>query len=48
MQYIYPTGTNHGRVSQTIDGVTVENNTYPYDSLNRLTAATASGMWGEA
>jgi RHS repeat-associated protein len=43
MQYIYPSGQNNGRVSQTIDGVTGENVTYQYDALNRLISAASAG-----
>ena len=49
MQYVFPTGQNNGKVSQTIDNVTGEQVTYAYDALNRLISATASnGTWGEA
>ncbi len=49
MQYIYSTGHNNGRVTQTIDGVLGETVNYQYDYLHRLTAATATNnAWGEA
>jgi len=49
MQYVFPSGSNNGKVSQTIDGVLGETVTYQYDALNRLIAATASNnSWGEA
>jgi RHS repeat-associated protein len=49
MQYIYPTGQNNGRVSQTIDGVLNETVNYTYDMWNRLITATATnGAWGES
>ena len=49
MQYIYNTGHNNGRVTQTIDGVLGETVNYQYDYLHRLTAATATNnAWGEA
>ncbi len=49
MGYIYSTGHNNGRVTQTIDGVLGETVNYQYDYLHRLTAATATNRgWGEA
>jgi RHS repeat-associated protein len=49
MQYIYNTGHNNGRVSQTIDNVLGETVNYTYDYLHRLTGATATNSsWGEA
>ena len=50
MQYVYPTnGHNNGRISESIDGVTVEDVVYTYDSLQRLIAAqTAGPQWGNA
>ncbi len=49
MQYIFPSGSNNGQVSQTIDGVTGETVNYTYDALNRLTgAATTSTLWGNS
>ncbi len=41
MQYIYNTGHNNGRVSQTIDNVLGETVNYTYDYLHRLTGAAA-------
>ncbi len=49
IQYIYSTGHNNGRVTQTIDGILGETVNYQYDYLHRLTAATATNnAWGEA
>jgi len=47
MQYQYTTGQNNGRMSQSTDGILGETVIYGYDSLNRLTSATAtSNAWG--
>ena len=49
MQYIYPSGANNGRISESIDGVTGEDVQYTYDSLQRLILAqTAGPQWGDA
>ena len=49
MQYVFPSGSNNGQVSQTIDGVTGETVNYGYDALNRLTSAGAtSSLWGNS
>ncbi len=49
IQYVYNTGHNNGRVSQTIDNTLGETVNYSYDYLHRLTGATATnGTWGEA
>jgi YD repeat-containing protein len=41
---------NNGRITSSVDGVTGENVSYTYDSLNRLiaasTAAAAGVQWG--
>jgi YD repeat-containing protein len=47
MTYNYPAGQNNGRIAGSVDGITGENTTYTYDALNRLSSATASGMWSE-
>jgi YD repeat-containing protein len=48
MQYIYNTGHNNGRASQTIDNVLGETVNYTYDYLHRLTeAAATNSSWGE-
>ena len=48
MQYLNPAGTNNGRISQTIDGVTGETVSYTYDALNRLATAASSGGWSQS
>jgi RHS repeat-associated protein len=49
MTYNYSaTGANNGRITGSVDAITGENTTYSYDTLNRLTGATASGMWSES
>jgi hypothetical protein len=49
MQYVYQAGQNNGRIVQSIDGIVGETVNYPYDPLNRLSAASATnGSWGEA
>jgi RHS repeat-associated protein len=48
MTYNYSTpgqSNNNGRIVGSVDGITGENTTYTYDALNRLSSATASGMW---
>jgi RHS repeat-associated protein len=46
VNYIYNTGHNNGRVTQTVDGSEIVN--YTYDHLNRLTSAVATNnTWGE-
>jgi RHS repeat-associated protein len=47
MTYNYSAGQNNGRIVGSVDGITGENTTYTYDALNRLSSATASGMWSE-
>ena len=47
MQYVYASGANNGRITQSIDGVVGETVNYTYDSLNRLTAAGVSGGWSQ-
>jgi RHS repeat-associated protein len=48
MTYNYSGTANNGRVANSVDAVTGENVSYTYDALNRLTNASASGMWSEA
>ena len=48
MTYNYSSTQNNGRITSSVDAVTGENVTYGYDAWNRLTTATASGMWSEA
>jgi hypothetical protein len=49
LQYVYPAGTNNGRISQRIDGSSGEQVNYTYDSLNRLTSAVTTGpQWGQS
>jgi len=49
MQYIYTAGQNNGRVAATIDGYLPETVNYTYDSLNRLSNATATnGAWSQS
>ncbi len=49
IQYVYNTGHNNGRVTQTIDNILGETVNYSYDYLHRLTGATATNsVWGEA
>lgn len=47
MTYNCPT-YNNGRISSAVDGVNSQTVNYTYDSLNRLTAAQATGGWGES
>ena len=48
MQYVYSATQNNGRIAQSNDGVTGQQVTYQYDSLNRLVhAETADSAWGE-
>jgi RHS repeat-associated protein len=42
MQYLYTAGGNNGRVAQTIDGITLDTQTFTYDALNRLTGVGSS------
>jgi RHS repeat-associated protein len=42
MQYIYVAGANNGRVTETLDGVTGDTQTFGYDALNRLVSVTSS------
>jgi RHS repeat-associated protein len=46
LQYAYPAGQNNGRISSMTDGLSGEQVTYQYDSLNRLMAAAGSG-WSQ-
>ena len=46
MQYNYTAGANNGRITSAIDGIANETVSYTYDSLNRLSSATA-GTWGQ-
>ena len=48
MQYNYSSTQNNGRIASSNDYVTGENVSYSYDALNRLSAASAGSMWGEA
>lgn len=49
MQYTYPSGSNNGRISQSIDGVLNQTVNYTYDSLNRLSTALATNnSWGQS
>jgi YD repeat-containing protein len=49
IQYLYPTGQNNGRISQSIDSLTGDTVNYSYDALNRLThAETAGPQWGQS
>src|SRR5207248_304062 len=49
MQYIFSPTQNNGRITQSIDGITGEQVSYTYDSLNRLIRAeTADNLWGNA
>ena len=48
MQYNYSATRNNGRIVGSNDYVTGENVSYGYDALNRLSAASAGSMWGEA
>jgi len=49
IQYVYPTGSNNGRISESVDAITGEDVQYTYDSLQRLVAAqTAGPQWGDA
>jgi hypothetical protein len=42
MQYDYPSGTNNGRITQSIDGVANETVNYGYDALNRLSGVSGA------
>jgi len=44
LTYIYPAGTNSGKISQMKNAVSGEQVTYLYDSLNRLASAAAAGL----
>ena len=52
MTYTYSATQNNGRIVSSADGVTGENVSYTYDSLNRLIAAATSGttgvQWGDS
>jgi RHS repeat-associated protein len=52
MTYAYSATQNSGRIVSSADGVTGENVSYTYDSLNRLIAAATSGttgvQWGDS
>ena len=48
MQYNYSATQNNGRIVGSNDYVTGENVSYSYDALNRLSAASAGSLWGEA
>jgi RHS repeat-associated protein len=47
MTYNYP-ASNNGRIASSVDAVNSQTVNYTYDSLNRLTAAQATGGWGES
>ena len=47
LSYVFPTGTNNGRISSMVNAQSGETVTYTYDELNRLTNAVGSG-WSEA
>ena len=47
LQYVFPAGTNNGRISSMVNIQSGETVTYTYDALNRLTNAVGSG-WSEA
>ena len=47
VSYNYSPAANNGRITSSVDAVTGENVSYTYDALNRLTGASASGMWSE-
>ena len=40
--YLYVAGKNNGQISQSVDGISGESISYTYDSLKRLSRATAS------
>jgi len=46
MTYNFSATQNNGRIVSSVDGVTGENVSYAYDSLNRLIAASTSGTGG--
>jgi RHS repeat-associated protein len=52
MTYNFSAAQNNGRILSSVDGVTGENVSYTYDSLNRLIAASTSGtagvQWGNS
>ena len=52
MTYTYSATQDNGRIVSSADGVTGENVSYTYDSLNRLIAAATSGttgvQWGDS
>jgi YD repeat-containing protein len=48
MNYVYTAGANNGRITSSVDNVSNETVSYTYDTLNRLTAASASGKaWSQ-
>ena len=47
MTYNYP-ASNNGRIASSVDAVNSQTVNYTYDGLNRLTAAQATGGWGES
>ena len=42
--YLYATGKNNGQITQTKDGITGESISYSYDSLKRLSSASATTL----
>ena len=42
-EYLYPAGTNNGRITSSVDHVLNETVNYTYDALNRLTRAETTG-----
>jgi YD repeat-containing protein len=49
LEYTYVPGQNNGRIAGSIDHVTGEQVNYTYDTLNRLTGASATnGSWGNS
>jgi len=49
MTYNFPATQNNGRIVSSSDGLTGENVSYTYDSLNRLIAAASTGVqWNES
>jgi len=49
LQYTYSATQNNGQITQFRDGVSGEQVSYGYDSLNRLISASASsGAWGQS
>jgi YD repeat-containing protein len=49
MQYVYTAGQNNGRITSSVDGIWEGTINYLYDSLNRLSSATAANAaWGQA